>query len=1597
MTKVLLAILACLSLTLAPLPAATVRISEFLAENDGGLIDGDGDTTDWIEIQNTTASLVNLGGWRLTDDSTNLTKWTFPPTNLAANGFLIVFASGKNRATNGAELHASFQLNSDGGYLALVDSSGIIASEFNYPPQHRNVSFGPTSSNPPPLNLLLPGAMARTFVPVNNSLGTSWTAPAFNDSTWSNAATPLRFDPGPAATGAPVLSVDFNGNTAGFVDTNPPANTEVGFDTMTLTNNPRTFNGITVQVSAFNGGVLSYFDRSTPTQSVLLTLDQVYDDAIYVQGQTNGNGARIQITGLTPSQNYQLTLWSFDSGSLGARVSDWTETASGLTRVITNGYSFDGNVLPTRDGDATLGGPVIASASGALTIEGRRNGGTSHGVFMNGLRLSPLYSLTATGNLASMYNANASVYARMPFTVGSTNGLSSVTLRVKYNDGFVAYLNGAEVARRNAPAAVDWNSAATSAHSGAASEDIVLPGTAGLIAGNNVLALQGLNLQATNSDFFLEPQLMANLVSAVNNGFFSPPTPGAVNGVSYFGVVADTKFSADRGFFDAPFSLSITCATPGATIYFTTNGSAPSPAGGVLFSSPISITGNSFIRAQAFLSGYLPSGVDTHSYIFLRDVLRQSNNIPGYPTVWQASYPADYGMDSNIVAHPVYGATISNDLRSIPSLMIVSDHEGLWNASTGIYPDAQNRTGPAYDRAASLELIDGSGHSEFTITAKIAMHGNASRDNVRTPKHSMHASFNSDYGPTKLRYDWFGGGVDVHDGIVFRSCGFVDGWAGRYADNATYVSSETGETFRGLRYRPENTCYLRDVWFKDTFREMGWIASRSAFVHLYINGLYWGLYEPSERINSSYFNQHLGGPEGAWDVLVGNDAGAPPDVVDGSVADWNNVLALAGAGIANESAYQAIAALIDVDNLIDYMMVHIFAESEDWPHHNWYVAHRRATNGIPGTKFTCTIWDQELSLDRLVRRNRVGAGNLTNGEQYSPARIYSQLRNWPEFRRQFGDRVQKHLFNGGALTPSNNVARLRASASVISNAVVGESARWGDARKIGVPAGQLGTGVTFTRDEWWQPEIDKLATNFFQKLTADNIARFQANSLYPQLGAPLFSQFGGAVNAGFALIMGHTNASGLIYFTTDGSDPRTYGSGAVAGSAQAYSAPIPINTPTFVRARVLNGASWSALVEAVFFPPQDLSKLALTELMYHPPDVGITNSDEFEFLELKNAGTNTLNLSGLVFSGINFTFPNGAMLAPGQFFVLVRNPTFFASKHPGVTINGIYTGRLDNGGEPITLSHPLGATIFSVTYADVAPWPIPADGFGFSLVPINPGVSQAPDDGTKWRASRFIGGSPGADDPTPGTAPIVINEILTHTTLPFVDTIELFNPTGTNVNIGGWFLSDDSIPKKYRIANGTTILAGDFLTFNELQFNPTPGTNNSFSLGASGEQIYLLAGDANTNLTGYAHGVAFDGAANNVSFGRYINSVGEEQFPPQPRTFNSANAGPLVQSVVINEIHYNPAAGGDEFIELKNTDAVNPRPLFDAGVSSNTWSLAGVDFTFSTNTVIAPNSFLLIVATNPVNFRAKYSVPANIPIVGPYLGTLQNSGERIEL
>lgn len=1575
---------------------ASVMITEFLANNGGELQDEDSESPSWIELHSTGPLTVDLNGWHLTDDPSALTKWTFPTTYLPAGGYLVVFASGKNRANIGSPLHTNFKLDQGGEFLAVVQPNGTVEHTYSpaYPRQRQNVSYG-VESQINATSLISTGATARFLVPTDGSLGATWTMAAFNDSGWTQTTTPVSFSTGVLTT--PVLAMDVNDRD------NLTGVTEAGFSPFVINSNTsssaiqtlptvRTMSGITITVSNTPGYGYDDRKRAVPVNNGAFTEALLLQDLLFSQDNTSTGGLNIALAGLIPNQGYRMTIWSFDGSSSGAKVSDWYANGA----LVMSNYTFDSTILPTSNDQYRFTFDAAATISGEILISGRRSLLTStFGAYLNALKVEQLSVQAATNALGSqMLSNNATAYIRIPFSVTDANAFQTLRLRMRYDDGFVAYINGQLVASRNASSSPQWNSSATASASDSQSlvyEDIIITNTPGLLAtGADVLAIQGLNASAADPDFLILPELEGLAATVIAERYFTPPTPGAANGPGYLGLVADTKFSVDRGFYDAPFNVEIISATTNAAIYWTTNGSIPSPTNGSLYTSPIEVTGITSLRAAAFLTNYVPSIPDAQSYLFLNQVLQQSDVQAGYPAAWQGSYPADYGMDPSVVNSSNYGPTLTNDLRAIPTLSLVSDHDSFWNPTTGIYVDALNDRG---ERAVSAEMFNGDNTSEFQINAAIQMHGQAGRDNARSPKHSMRLEFKSDYGPSRLDHDVFGGGVTDFNSLILRSS-WADEWVTRY-DPFSGGSYPWPDDFP-LRYRPENATYLRDMWVKQAMTDMGHLATRGRYVHIYINGLYWGIYNLTERVDPAFFANNFGGYEKDWDIMKDFS-----ELQDGTRTDWDNLIALVNQGVNNESDFQAVAALVDIGNLTDYFLLHALVEANDWLQsgnpHNWYGAHRRAnlTNGLPATKWIFLPWDQEIAFNRLRNDDRVNG--LSN--ESLPSRIYNQLRNFPEFRRMYGDHVQKQMFNGGALSPTNNILRLQALAQTINQAIVAESARWGDAREFTVGSNP-GTGHTFTRDEWWLAELQQLYTNWFPNVMHQRtIARLQAAGLYPTVGAPEFSQFGGAVSNGFSLTITHTNAAGLIYFTVDGTDPRQYGTGAIGASAQAYSTPIPINGPTQVRARVYNGGTWSAIIEATFYPPQDLSKLALTEIMYNPPAMAAVSGNNLEFLELKNTGPNTLDLSGLTFtSGIDFTFTNGTTLAPGTFFVLARDAAAFATKYPGVTVNGTYTGQLDNSGEKITLSHPLGTPVFSVTYYDRPNWPLTPDLADFSLVPVNPDISQAPDNGYRWRASTNPGGSPGVDDPTPVIAPIVISELLTHTDLPEKDSIELYNPTSTNVNIGGWFLTDDlSVPNKFRIPVNTSIPAGGYVYFDEDDFNANPNATNSFRLSSVGDDVHLFSANTNGTFTGYNNSAEFGASFNGVAFGRVTNSVGETFYSRQTSvTLGSANSGPVIGPVVISEINYHPDAAGVEFVELLNVTA-SPVAFYHPAFPTNTWKLSGAGFIFPTNVTLDANVSLLVVATSPAEFRSKYNVSTNVQIFGPFTGQLQDSGENIEL
>ena len=174
-------LLFCLLLLAGSLPSSAAPIiSEILADNESGLRDQDGDWEDWLELYNPDSDPVDLGGYFLTDSPENV---------LQSGQFLLIFASGKDRAVTGQQLHTSFKLENNGEYLALVAPDGIsIIHEFapTYPVQFNDASYGVEQEPVTAEDILLDvDSACTTHVPSDNSLGISWTQITFSDNLWS--------------------------------------------------------------------------------------------------------------------------------------------------------------------------------------------------------------------------------------------------------------------------------------------------------------------------------------------------------------------------------------------------------------------------------------------------------------------------------------------------------------------------------------------------------------------------------------------------------------------------------------------------------------------------------------------------------------------------------------------------------------------------------------------------------------------------------------------------------------------------------------------------------------------------------------------------------------------------------------------------------------------------------------------------------------------------------------------------------------------------------------------------------------------------------------------------------------------------------------------------------------------------------------------------------------------------------------------------------------------------------------------------------------------------------------------------------------------
>ncbi|MCB0216269.1 MAG: lamin tail domain-containing protein [Caldilineae bacterium] len=1100
-------------------------------------------------------------------------------------------------------------------------------------------------------------------------------------------------------------------------------------------------------------------------------------------------------------------------------------------------------------------------------------------------------------------------------------------------------------------------------------------------------------------------------------------------------------FSRTRGYVEAPFRLAL-AAPSGTAIRYTLDGSPPTPTRGLVYSAAIPIAETRLVRAIAYRPGSrLPaSAVATHSYLFADQILRQPDAPAGFPASWgippllSALGPiaADYGMDPEVTGDPRYAAGLRADLASLPAVSIVTAVEDLFGDRRGIYTNATAR-GEAWERPASVELIHPDGRAGFQVDAGLRIAGVASRHHQYTIKHSFSLHFRERYGAARLEQPLFGGSaVERFDTLRLRA-GFNDSGA----------------------YQPWRAQYLRDAWGRASQRAMGWSTPRGRFVQLFLDGLYWGVYELTEEPTAAWAADHEGGREADYDV-VKSDARGESGVEDGNRAAYTRLAALDG--LVDPVRYRQAEALVDIPQQADYMLLNFYGANRDWPLTNW----RAFRNRVTGAPFRFVIWDFETSLDLLapghVNYDAAHARDISDGPGVD--RLHARLMQNAEYRMVFADRARRQLLDGGPLSAAAASARYLGLATQVERAMVLESARWGDmaigglARRDG---GALwaayeaanGRGHPWTRDEEWRAEQQRLQTDFFARRDLELLWQLCDRVLYPPIVAPDLAPPSGADGPALRLVLrpgegGCPGArrDGQIYFSTDGSDPRLPGSGdpvlpwtgQISHRARRYTGPVRLDGYARVMARMAvedrGRLLWSALSEASYGRPD----LAFGELMYHPP------AGDSEFLEIVNRERIGVDLSGYQTRGITYTFPAGSQLPAGGRQVLVQDPEAFARQHPAVAVAGVYTGRLSDAGERLALVDPAGETRIALRYDDAGFWPLAPDGRGHSLVPAEPeAATHEPSDPRAWRASSQPGGSPGRPDPPSPWPSVWIDEVLAHAPEPYEDAVELYNPGPDLADISGWFLGDDPAdPRAFRIPDGTLLLPGRYAVFygRDLRLGlpgpvrlraapPAPDAaparpaslaptrlGQGLALPATGGRLYLASADRTGRLTGLLQGFDYPAAEAGLSFGRLemrqapeVARLDRPSFgvaaPESLEAFRSGsgapNAAPKVGPVILSEIMYHPAAGGLEYVELQSV-ASTPSLLHAPSQPESAWRFnQGIDFVFPEGALLAAGGRALVVPIDPERFRGQHGLPAELPIFGPYAGRLANEGEALAL
>jgi hypothetical protein len=1316
-----------LFLLLLPVVAsAQLRITEFVADNDGSFLDSDGDASDWIELHNPGAVSASTDGLYLTDSASNLTKWLLPDVSIPAGGYLTVFASGKNLRDPLLELHTNFSLSGSGEYLALIDSDGSTPlNQFapRYPGQFFGVSYGTGTNAATEPVTFVPWPTSGTWTAPLADIGDSWQFVDFDDSTWNTAQT----------------GIGYGYNFPGFIGT--------GGNTVTA-----------MRLKASSAYLRIPFEVAEPSEVVSMSLDLFYEDgfAAYLNGS------------LVASSNLPSPL-AYDSIST-ARIE--VREGDPMDRFAIN---FSGKLL---SGENVLSFQVLNDSIGSsdVLLVPRLNGETRDlsGGIIGGYLSAPTPGAPNAGIEFTDFVRDTTFdidrgFFDAPFgvTIGCVTPGATIVYTTEGSTPTLA--NGTQVPAADdaSPPSAVINITTTTALRAAAFKTGLRPSN---VDTQTYLFLDDVLDQPVNPTGYPLPwrqrngntiggdyEMDANVVGPIYgreelvNSLQDIPTISIVTDIANLfdqqtGIQMNPQDSGPSS--ERRVSVEMLNFADGVPIQLDAgmlmNGNAsrnPSRpkhnfrlafrnqygAGRLNFplfgaDAPTERFNQIILRGGNGNAWIHPSASVYNFAMYIRDQwFRDALFAMGYPEALQREVHVYFnglywgmhhlferieeewaserfgGEDDDWEGFRIVGGNNIEIIKGTPA-----EESARMLASWQAVLDAVL----SGDLAAAEEYLDLDHYIDYMLLNFHAGNTDWDQNNVRAMRRinpsgkfqffchdAERAGLNALSGATVnlnvVTKNTVRGPTSVNTALRSNTeyaMRFADRayrhmfnggaltpengaaiWAAR-ADGIREAMKAESARWGDFRGEPPRTLVQ---WETALNREYtGWFPLRTPVTISQLRAV--GLYP---NIEPPVFSQHGGSVPDGFGLIITNETGDIYYTTDGSDPR------LPGGGIS-PGAVRIDGAVNDA-TLLDA--------------------------GAPGWSYLDDGSDQ---------------GSVWKEPAFDDA-------TWSSGNAPLGfGFINDHPFGGPEINPGRDVTiYFRKEIEVTDTNLITDAVA-----RVMSDGGAIVylNGTEIARDN----------------MPADPVT-FQTTALSDSNGAE-----GDIDNFTFppSIFVEGTNLIAVeVHNGNVGSSDMGMDLQIDVTALNAPSDAVPINGAITLLARSFDGSEWSALNQASFnfALPASAANLVVSEIFYNPSG----QLETTEYLELMNISGESISLAGVVFNGgITFAFPDGAILAPGERLLLVSDiAAFEAAFDNDLPVAGAYTGQLDNGGENLSLIAADGSVIRSLRYRDRAPWPLPADGDGFSLTLIAPQSNPDPGEAANWRSSVDLGGSPGQSDALPFT------------------------------------------------------------------------------------------------------------------------------------------------------------------------------------------------------------------------------------------------------